>query len=439
MQRSIRCRRTTLMSTVFCLATTNVLAQSIQNPTQQSAQGSSSSLAGEPVLTKDQWREDLNFLAHELPKRHANAFHFLSRERFEAEVDELNSKIDRLSGDEIFVGMDRIESSIGDGHTYIRIPADAARFPLEFESFDGDYRLAAATAENKRALGARLVKIDDVPVARARELLLSLTPADETQPLRDFRATSLLNVGMILHGSGIIRDRDTGRYTFADDSGNEFSIDVHAVAPAEKAQLNWIYVPNPRPLYLQRPEESFWCTYLSDSRTVYCSFRSYKNLDVKSKILFGLVKQQQPDKLIIDMRLNDGGDFDIGLKYLVHPIRKLSAVNRKGHLFILIGPRTFSAAMANAAHFRNQTNAILVGQPIGEKPNSYQEARDMVLPNSHWIARCSITFYTFVKGDENLVRPDKEIVPTWEDYKAGSDPVLDWVLKDGTRKPASIP
>ena len=198
-------------------------------------------------------------------------------------------------------------------------------------------------------------------------------------------------------------------------------------------------MPNPPPLYLQRPDESFWCTYLPAPRSVYCSFRSYKNLSEQSKVLFDLIKQQHPDKLVLDMRLNDGGDFDIGLKYLVHPIRKLSTINRKGHLFILIGPRTFSAAMANSEHFRDQTKAILVGQPIGEKPNSYQEARDMTLPNSYWIARCSITFYTFVKGDENLIRPDKEIFPTWEDYKSGRDPVLDWVLNDGTQKPTSTP
>ena len=196
MQRCARYRRITLAVTVFCLITTSALAQSAPQ----------TAIAEETVLTKDQWREDLNFLAHELPKRHANAFHLISRERFQAEVDELNGKIDQLSGDEIFVGMDRIESSIGDGHTYIRIPANAARFPLEFESFGRDYRLVAATAEDEKALGTRLVRIDDTPVAHVWELLLSLTPADETQPLRDFRAMSLLNVGMILHGSGIIRD-----------------------------------------------------------------------------------------------------------------------------------------------------------------------------------------------------------------------------------------
>jgi hypothetical protein len=84
--------------------------------------------------------------------------------------------------------------------------------------------------------------------------------------------------------------------------------------------------------------------------------------------------------------------------------------------------------MSNSAHFRYQTNAILVGQQIGEKPNSYQEAREMKLPNSHWTVRYSVKFYRFVETGENVIRPDQEIIPSWEDYRSGRDPVLQWAL-----------
>jgi hypothetical protein len=92
--------------------------------------GPGNPLAAEgPNLSHEQWHQDLAFLARELPKRHANAFHFISRERFEAEVDQLNGKLDRLNSDEIYVGMNRIVNLIGDGHTYIRVPTDNARSP----------------------------------------------------------------------------------------------------------------------------------------------------------------------------------------------------------------------------------------------------------------------------------------------------------------------
>ncbi|MGA9304043.1 MAG: hypothetical protein WBW31_01440 [Candidatus Sulfotelmatobacter sp.] len=379
-------------------------------------------------LTKEQWHEDLQFLARELPKRHANAFHFISRERFEAEVAELDHQIDHLNSDEIYVGMDRTANSIGDGHTYIRVPADSASFPIALQRFGDDYRVTATASGNENALGARVIKIQDTLIARVHELLLSLTPSYETQVLRDSRVLDFLTKGIFLHGIGIIPERNTARYTLVDDNGKEFTIDLQAVAAADSSKLNWTFAFKERPLFRQRPEENFWYTYLPDSHTVYCSFRGYEDLGMQSKGLFDLINQEHPDKLIIDMRLNGGGDYDKGLKYLVHPIRDLSSIDRKGHLFVLVGPTTFSAAMSNAAHFRYQTNAILVGQQIGEKPNSYQEAREMKLPNSHWTVRYSVKFYKFVKVGENVIRPDKEIVPSWEDYSAGHDPVLQWVL-----------
>ena len=83
------------------------------------------------------------------------------------------------------------------------------------------------------------------------------------------------------------------------------------------------------------------------------------------------------------MRQNLGGDYFHGLKHDVHPIRDLRAINKRGHLCVLIGINTFSAAMANTTHFRYQTYVILLGQPIGDKPNSYPETGEFTLRNSH--------------------------------------------------------
>src|ERR1035438_5273972 len=166
-------------------------------------------------LPKDQWHDDLMFLARELPKRHANAFHFISRERFEAEVAEFDGKLDHLNGDEIYVGMDRIANLIGDGHTYIKVPEDDANFPIDFQRFGDEYRVAATTSGNEKALRMRVIKIQDMPMARAYELLLSLTPSDETQVLRDSRVLGFLTTGIFLHGMGIIPDRNVARYTLA--------------------------------------------------------------------------------------------------------------------------------------------------------------------------------------------------------------------------------
>ena len=180
---------------------------------------------------------------------------------------------------------------------------------------------------------------------------------------------------------------------------------------------------------MQNPEKQFQCSYVAGARTLYCNVRSILDLRAPSKEMLEMIRQQGPEKLVIDLRRNRGGDYTLGEKYLIHPIRTLPSINRKGHLFILISGYTFSAAMNNAAQFRQQTAALLVGQEIGEKPDSYQEPRSMTLPNSHLTVRYSTRFYRFATNGGNAIRPDQEVVPAWADYKAGVDPVLEWVLK----------
>jgi hypothetical protein len=84
--------------------------------------------------------------------------------------------------------------------------------------------------------------------------------------------------------------------------------------------------------------------------------------------------------------------------------------------------------MANAIDFRKETNAILVGEPIGERPNSYSENDEMTLPNSRLVVSYSTRYYKFLDEDVPAVMPDKRIDPNWPDFKAGRDPVMDWIL-----------
>lgn len=383
------------------------------------------------AISKAQWHEDLKFYAAELPKRHINAFHHISREQFASEVAALDRRIERLDGDGVFAGLTRLAADVGDGHTNITPPDDIANFPLDVRRFGDDYRVVAvaAGAGIERALGARIVKIEDTSLTRARELLLSLTPQDENPNLGLARIEATMTEGLYLHGLGIIADRNTARYTLAGDDGRQFSIEVHAVPAAESERIQWAYVCKRSALYRQNPDAAMWYQFLPDSQTVYCNFRRYQDIRRNAAGLLDLVKSQRPAKLVIDLRQNGGGDYTWGQKWLIDPIKGFTDINQRGHLFVLIGPYTYSAAMSNAAQFRAETAAMLVGEPIGEKPNSYQEVREMRLPNSHLVARYSVKEYKFVEGGENVIRPDQEIDREWNSYRDGRDPVLEWVLK----------
>ncbi len=123
--------------------------------------------------------------------------------------------------------------------------------------------------------------------------------------------------------------------------------------------------------------------------------------------MFALLDGVKPAKLVIDMRDNGGGDNTVGYAEVLKPLEARTAINRKGRLYVHIGAETFSAAMNNAAQFQDETAAILVGETIGEKPNSYQEPRQFRLPNSHLVVRASTLWYAFRKTGPNLVAPDR--------------------------------
>jgi hypothetical protein len=377
-------------------------------------------------LTTSQWHEDLQFFARELPRRHKNAFHHISRERFDAEVQALDHGLAGLGADAIYVGMARIANLIGDAHTYLRTPQDDANFPFDFRRIGDAYRVTSAVAGQERALGARVLRVENTPIEAALRRARELTPDDENEAYREALSPLRLTVGILLHGWGMTSDRNIAHYTLSDGDG-EFTVEVRAPSgnsPAPRA----IDVPADPPLFRQQPDEPFRIVWLAEQHAVYCNFRSYVDLGAHTKSLFALIRKEHPDKLVVDLRGNGGGDYFEGLKYLVEPIGKLGDLNRRGHLFVLIGPFTFSAAMANAAHFRQKTAAVLVGETIGEKPNSYQEPEEVALPNSHLALRYSTRYYEFLPGSDNAIHPDQEIVPTWEQRKAGRDPVLEWAL-----------
>jgi hypothetical protein len=85
--------------------------------------------------------------------------------------------------------------------------------------------------------------------------------------------------------------------------------------------------------------------------------------------------------------------------------------------------------MTNATDFRRETDAILVGEPTGARPNGYQELDGFTLPQSGVVAHCSILRYRFQDRDTPAVMPDVRIDPDWNAFREGRDPVMEWILE----------
>ena len=383
-------------------------------------------------LSKAEWRDDLRYLASELPKRHKNAFHHITRAQFEMEVAKLDAAIPSLETDQIIIGMLEITAQVGDAHTYVHLPRSFHDYPLSLYWFGNELRVTRTTAPYSRALGARVVRIGGMSITNLSKRIRRVLAHDETEwfILRD--GPDYMTIPEVLHTLGIAKDVDSAPFTFVDDRGKQFTLNVRSALRGTK--LDWLSLPTNPPLYQQRPDEQFWFTYLPDAKTIYVSFRGYNSLIENAGQLFKAIDEHQTERLVIDMRENEGGDFTLVREHLLPGLKQRSAINRTGHLFVVIGRDTFSAAMSNATDFRKETKAILVGEPIGERPNSYQENRQLVLPNSRLTVSYSTQYYKFVDEDGRAVMPDKRIDPNWPSYKAGRDPVMEWILAYSSKR-----
>lgn len=390
-----------------------------------------------PALSKAQWREDLQYFARQLPKRHKNLFHSISREQFERDVAELDAAIPSLQDHQIIVRMLQIAARVGDGHTGVHLPRAFRLYPFGLYWFGHELRVTAAPKEYQSSLGTRVVKIGRLGIDQVQARILSCFPTAENENQWYVMNTSPAFIVRpeVLHALGVVPDLGRASFTFEDDQGQQFALDVIPVVRDAGLNSRLLRAAVSEPLTRQKQGERFWFTYLPDSQTVYVSFRGYGSLGENARKLFQFIDSNPTKRLVIDMRQNDGGDFFEGRKHLIRPLKQRPAMNQKGRLFVIIGRRTFSAAMVNAIDFRKETNALLVGEPAGERPNSYSENDEMTLPNSRLVVSYSTRYYKFLDEDVPAVMPDTRIDPNWADYKAGRDPVMEWILSRSSKSP----
>jgi hypothetical protein len=383
-----------------------------------------------PRLTKAEWREDLRYMAKELPLRHKNAFHTVTREQFERAVAELDAAIPRLRDDEILFGMARLTAMIGDGHTGLNSWQVSRVYPMSFYWFGDELRVVRTTAPHARALGARVVRIGDKDIRVVRQLLNPLISQGENEWFVRGASAGHLRRAEELHALGIVPDMEHAFWTFEDERGKRFTLELSpSDVPDEKIQWLWAYKTAPR--YRQNFEKEMWFEYLPALQTVYFNFKGYPDTpEFQRRVadLFKLIDANPIKRLVIDMRHNGGGDFTKVRELLIPAIKQRAQLLRPGALYVVTGRATFSAAMVNAVDFKKELNATLVGEPTGARPNSYSENRGLILPNSHLTVFYSIRFYKFSEQDLPAVMPDKRIDPTWADFRAGRDAVLEWIL-----------
>jgi hypothetical protein len=385
-------------------------------------------------------------MAAEMEHRHANLYHTVNKESFQAAVADLDARIPKLQRHQIIVGMMRIAAMVGDGHTRVDPRKDAAfqlpSLPLKLYLFEDGVFVRAAAPEHAALVGARIEAVGGVPIEEAMRRVGEISSRDNEMGIKKF-VPLYLNMPAILHA--LEMSPTPGAAVFKLRKGNRAwtqTIAAGAVEPLWPADTDvslvtpegWVDArQSPAlPLWLQAPLDPHRLVELRDQKALYAQVNMITNIKGQSLGDFGVKIRKQaeatnPRAVIVDFRLAHGGDHDLRHRFIRELVKTEDEDTR---LFILTGRGSYSATEAVLVDLDRLTDAVLVGEPAASKPNSYGDAYRMNMPNSGLAIRSSI-FLVQLGGSDNKdpwTWVDVAAPLTFSDYAAGRDPALEAAL-----------
>lgn len=385
-----------------------------------------------PAATRDgRWAQDLDCLATQLVYLHAGAFHTVSRERFDAEVERLRAALPTLDDRQIIARFAQIAALIDDGHTYAAVHESPLihLFPLELRWYGEALIVTSAQAEDQHAVGAAVVYIGDMPIAEAVEAVTPFISADNAYHFKG-RSPHFLVTPAVLYAAGVLPSPERATYTLLRD-GETFTLTVNAVQSTARPALIGLYeaLEITPPLSQQHRDQHYWYTFLDDNRTLYVQYNVCQDDPTQPFAafvaeMFASADAHAVQRVVVDLRYNSGGASRLFAPF-IQEIRRRPALNTEDGLRVLIGRGTFSSAMQNAIQLRRETNATLMGEPTGGQPNGYGEVRSFTLPNSRLRIQYSTAYFRNLPGSRaDAVTPDVWVETLAAAALAGEDSVL---------------
>jgi C-terminal processing protease CtpA/Prc len=241
-----------------------------------------------------------------------------------------------------------------------------------------------------------------------------------------------LTTPRLLHALRLTDSPERASYSLEDSTGRRFTVEVSLLGLGANPQ--WIFArdtsPSASPLYLRNQADFYWYVYDPGSQVLYLQYNRSLNKPSQSfaqfcQELFAFADANPISRFIVDIRLNNGGDFNVN-RPLIEGLRARPALTQPGRLFVIIGRRTFSAAMMCAVDLLTNFNAVLVGEPTGGNTNHYGDNRQFTLPNSGISINYATVFHqlTEPRTQGQPLQPQILAELSFTDYRANRDPAM---------------
>lgn len=389
-----------------------------------------------PCGEQAEWQADLVAMTEQVIGGHPNPFHQLPRASFEARLAALRQRLPGIPAEQVPVAFAELLAGLGDAHTAIFLQgAGMRRFPLEFTRVREGLIVTAAHDGYEDLLGHRLVAIDGTAVETIQSSLERII-SHENRWWVEALAPEYMVIPEVLAYLGHTGGMDRAAFRFQALGGGIVRREVDSMPP--DAPFAWHGIFNrpefTAPMYMSR-QDSYWYEYMPDSRTMYLAYHQARQMhgmpfDDMLHRMEMFIGRHPVDRLIVDLRLNRGGDSSI-IQSMIQGLTN-SPYNNADQLFVLIGRNTFSSGLMNALELRDRTNATFVGGPTGGKPDHFGETRTFHLEHMGVTVTHSTRYFSPLGNDSmGTLHPDIRVGdPTWREFLEGRDPCIRAVVGD---------
>ncbi len=375
------------------------------------------------------WRQDVAYVCDNIARLHKDAFRWCDQGEYEAARDALLADVDTLSDAAIKVRLAGIIALLKDAHTTcVMAGSEFLTVPIEVAETSNGFFLGIVPEAQSQFLEGRIVSVGGVPIAEAIERIGTIVSHENAIRVR-LNVPRMLKTPVVLQELGLANSKDAVEFGVEVASGLETA--RFEALPAGEGVPTVMIQREGQPWTDQRKHELYWFERVPDSNVVYMAYNACREDENRPMPGFAkavLVALEDPaiDRIIIDLRRNPGGSQLVA--WPLFKALKGHRLDRPGGILVLIGARTFSSAKGNALDLRDWTDAVLIGNPIGQRPNSFGEIKTFESPNFGITASYSTKYFVRGSEEDDTVMPDVRVPLTLDQWKHGVDAVFDAAL-----------
>ncbi|HEX4911962.1 MAG TPA: hypothetical protein VFV64_14480 [Permianibacter sp.] len=396
------------------------------------------------------------------------AFNASERQHAEAMLTALRRDAPSLSAPAFQLGVAKLFALAQNGHTMLLTglwPSQFNRIAVRTQVFaDGIFVL---DADDRTLIGQKLLAIDGQPAEQLRQRFTEYWGALPNKC--DDWLGYWLESAELLHAAGLAEKPDALTLQVQNSKGkiSEVTLPASVQLPAHgryaffsHSRLVELLPANlaaraPTPLYLAEPDKLFRHAALPELNAFYLQLR-YNTHAAGQRLdsafidaALAAIAAQKPQHIIVDLRLNSGGDLN-NTRALMQTLPTLLPAN--GKIFAITSGRTFSAGIASLGYLKQAggDRVVIVGEPVGDMLEYWAEGSLVELPVSKAEILIATERHNYVTGCQEAdchgsirkhpirvqsLAPDIRAPLRYQDYQRGIDPALQAIVT--ALKPAS--